>query len=75
MSEVPLYLLCGAKRLRVGLERDLGARQRFRQRPHAPAARDRLRVGWPQGFLMRSHEERRCSNLGPTRSRISPSIL
>ena len=25
--------------------------------------------------LVRSHEERRCSILGPTRSRISPSIL
>jgi len=25
--------------------------------------------------LVRSHEERRCSNLGPTQSRISPSIL
>ena len=29
---------------------------------------DRLKVGWP------SHVERRCSNLGPTQSRISPSI-
>ena len=29
---------------------------------------DRLRVGW-------SHEERRCSNLGTTQSRILPSIL
>ena len=25
--------------------------------------------------LLRSHEERRCSNLGPTQSRISPSLL
>ena len=33
---------------------------------------DRLRVGWP---LVRSHGERRCSILGQTQSRISPSIL
>ena len=26
-------------------------------------------------FLARSHEQRRCSNLGPTQSRIPPSIL
>ena len=25
--------------------------------------------------LVRSHEERRCSNLGPTQSRISPNVL
>ena len=28
-----------------------------------------------QGWLLRSHEDRRCSILGPTESRISPSIL
>ena len=33
---------------------------------------DTIRVGWP---LVRSHEERICSILGPTQSRISPSIL
>ena len=32
---------------------------------------DRLRVGW----LVRSHEERNCSNLGPTQGHLSPSIL
>ena len=47
---------------------------------------DRLRVGWPSGFLDSSHSpgcerlvrsqlERRCSNLGPTQSRVSPGMI
>ena len=41
---------------------------------------DRPRVGLPLNLLYsshppRSHEERGCSILGPTQSRISPSIL
>jgi len=40
----------------------------FRREPTV----DRLRVGW---LLVRSQEERICSVLGPTQSRISPSII
>ena len=60
----PAFCASACSREKVRSTVDLFPLQIFR--------RDRLRVGRP---LMRSREERRCSIMGPTQSRVSPSIL
>jgi len=56
----------------------LGSRVIKKKREEKDARHDGMvQAGWSESCqaLVRSHEERRCSILGPTQSRISPSIL
>ena len=51
------------------------AQSSCRPTPNCPYWSDLQERLIDSGLLVRSHEERRCSILGPTQSRSSPSVL